>query len=270
MTDTTKRLGYGGSATIAGVQVLITGGSFDESGDVSYLQMVDIPPSMTQRSNVKHADGVRGFSGSLSFDMTTAVLGLFNTNALLMRFYKFNVGIHDGENQYFMSDCQLSNLSITGEAGGLLNSTIAFSAVDGKQVGAVENKFIRDCEGDGEGCLIGYWWSGNTDVKSWTFTMSQDVQAVYANKNVTDFTSLASKPLYLRVGLVSFVLDVTTYSPLNHSEIRIATSAFTLSGDTTATGYSFGGQTALGDYSHTFTTSADAGDGSDDQSVLIT
>lgn len=259
MTDTAKRLGYGGSAAIAGAQVLITSGSFDSSTSVSYLSMIDIKPDMTPRSSVKHADGTISFTGSLAFDVTEDAMGIFGAGSLLKRNYSFGVGIHDGENQYIMTGCKVTNIVLSGDAGGLVNASVSFMSENRKEIGAVSNAFIRDQT------MIGYWWSGNTDVKSWTLNMTQDVQPVYANLNL----GLPSRPLYLRVGLISYSLGVTTYSEINHSNIGIQTRGFTLNGDTTEKGYSYGGQTGLGEYSHMFTTSADATVGSDDSTVLL-
>ena len=72
----------------------------------------------------------------------------------------------------------------------------------------------------------------------------------------------------MKVGLVSYNLDVTTYTAPNVSIINIATRTFTLTGDTTGYGYVYGGQTDLGTYTHSFETAAVASAGS--SGIIIT
>jgi|ETNvirnome_2_300_1030623.scaffolds.fasta_scaffold15734_1 hypothetical protein len=248
----TKILGYGGSAEIAvagglgsGTQVLITSGQFDKAVTPSYLEPLDIPPSSSSRSRVGHADGVESYTGSLAFDVTASALALITTSTLLSRYYSFDVGIDDGNDAYAMLACNITNLTLTGAAGGLINASIGFvaAAEHGSSV-AVKNAFIRTEE------PLGYWWSGNSDVRDWSLTMNQNVIPMYSNQNV-------SAPKYLKVGLVDYSLQVTTYDAVQtHNVIYVATTSFTLTGNTTSEGYSFGGVTELGTYTHTFETAA--------------
>jgi hypothetical protein len=86
--------------------------------------------------------------------------------------------------------------------------------------------------------------------------MNQAADPVYRNENGT-------APRYIKVGLVDYSLAVTTFDAvIAHSTINIKTSAFTLTGVTTSSDYSFAGVTDLGTYRHTFETAANAATGS--------
>jgi len=256
-TDTSKRLGYGGSAVIDGLQVLITGGSYDDGRSVSYLDYLDIRAVDGSRSRVKHADGIRSYSGSINFDVSEKTVDLFALNRLLKRRYQFDTGIHDGESSFTMTDCYVTNVSLTGAPGGLISASVGFVAVDEKTSAAVANNYILNYDSDPSDQPAAYWWSGNTDVRDWTFTFGQDAAPVYGNEDV-------ETPRYIRVGLLTYSLQVTTYSELDHDSIEVITRSFTLTGDTTGKAYTFNGPTDLGMYSHTFETAADATAGSDD------
>ena len=267
-TNTAKRLGYGGSAEIDGIQTLITGGSFDQANSVSYLEPWDIPPVQTKRSKVKHADGTAAYTGSVSIDVTENAMPLFSIGRLLDRNFNtpvgFIMGIHDGENEYRMEKCKVSSISLSGSANGLIAATVSVVGITGKGSGVVENEYLLnyvDTPDAEKNRPAAYWWSGNTDVKDWTLTFNQDVQPVYSNEDTVE-------PRYIRVGLVSYSLQVTTYSELDHDSVEIITTAFVLTGDTTTKGYTYNGPSDLGMYSHSFETAADATDGSD--GVIIT
>jgi hypothetical protein len=250
-TDITRRLGYGGSATIAGVQVLITSGQLDENLNPSYLEPLDLPPNYASgnRSRIRHADGTLSYSGSVSFDVTEPFLAVLTTTTLLHRFYSFGMAINDGNTGFNLSGCNLTSLSLSGDPAGLITATVGGMSLTGISSGGGSNAYIFD------DVPLGYWWSGNTAVRNWSFSMSQDVTPVYSNQNIMT-------PRYLKVGLVSYTLDVTTYTTANLDTINIATKTFTLTGDTTGYGYIYGGQTDLGTYSHTFETAAVASAGS--------
>ena len=273
MTDFTKRLGYGGSALVDGVQVLITGGSMQQEDSPSFLEMLDIKPTMTTRSRILHADGVSAYTGSISYDVTEKAMPSFSTGQLFKRRYQFDVGICDGTGgdastdvKWTMKDCYLTNLTLTGAPGGLINASLAYMAKDVKDSSpSVTNAYILD---DYYGASpvtvnqpLGYWWSGGPDIKEWTFTMNQAVTPMYLNQNVM-------KPQYLLVGLIDFSLEVTLYMAGTPSTIAIHTSSFTLTGVSTTQGYSFNGVTDLGMYSHTFVTAANAASGA--SGVIIT
>lgn len=267
--DFTRRLGYGGSAVVDGVQVLITGGSMERADTPSFLEMLDIDPTvggdvMSPRSKVFHADGVSVFTGSLSFDVTAAIMAKIAKDKLLGRGYKFNIGINDGENDYVMSDCYATSLSLSGAPGGLIAASLSVMAKSSFAAGAVTNDYIlEDYTSTTDNQPLGYWWSGGTDIKEWTLNMSQTVEPVYLNQN-------QMTPQYLRVGLIEYSLDTVLYDELTPSVVHIRTKTFTLKGKTTAKGYSFNGVTDLGTYSHSFTTAADMTTGSDDDVLQVT
>lgn len=263
-TVISKRLGYGGSAMVDTVQVLITSGSFSTSTAQTYLNMISTPHSGTMAGKVLHADGISSYTGSISFDVTKAAMGMFSTSRMLGRFHPFDVGINDGNNQYDMTNCKLTSLSLTGAAGGLVSSSLSFMAGGAFSGATVTNDFIRDDAT--KGYLIGYWWTGahsDLKVKSWTLTMTQDVQAAYGNLNSVE-------PLYLRVGLVEYSLVVESYTRMSYPNqsnvVRISTDSFTLTGNTNEEGFQYNGVTDLGTYSYTFSTGST--DGTSNMSVL--
>lgn len=251
MTDYAKRLGYGGSAEIDGVQTLITSGNFDTAETPSYLNALDIPPNSDMRGRILHADGVKSYSGSVGFDVSPKSMALFTTSKLLCRRYKFSVGIHDGEDHQTMANCYANSVSLNASPGGLIAASVSFMGPTAPSaVTSVANSYTGFVAGSPDSRPTGYWYSGNTNVRDWSLTMTQDVIPVYGNKSGMD-------PLYLRVGLVNYSLQVTTFEQLYaYTTISIITDTFTLAGATTARGYSFGGQNDLGHYTHTFETAA--------------
>ena len=254
-TGITKTLGYGGSAEIDGVQMLLSSGGFENAVAPSYINAYDIDPSEVPRSRMLHADGVNSYTGSIGFEVTQAALGVISTAKLLKRYYKFNIGINDGDAAYVMEDCYVTSLSLTGAPGGLITAQLGVAARAKQSAGLVaDNYILRDAAHQ----PYGYWYSGNTDVRDWSLSMTQDVQPVYSNENTMD-------PRYMKVGLVVYSLQVTTYDAVQaHDTIGVATSSFTLQGETNAEGYTFNGITDLGMYSHTFESSSDATVGSQD------
>jgi hypothetical protein len=252
----TLRLGYGGSAQIYSggdtPQVLITSGSMEQVTTPPYLEMADIPPSAVSRSRVLHADGVMTHTGTISFDMTAAALVMMTTSKFLGRRYQFDVGIHDGEGHWKMSGCYLTNLTLSGAPSGFITASLSFMSKDVEESSSpVANVYLLTDN------PMGYWWSGNTNVKEWTLTMNQAVEPVYVNENIS--APIPDSPRYLKVGLVDYSLDVTCYQQdYAHNQIFIATTSFILTGISTAKGYSFNGVTDLGMYSHTFVTAANA------------
>lgn len=268
MVNDAKRLGYGGSAEVDGVQVLITSGSFDTAKTVSYLEPYDVRPTTASRSKVKHADGTAAHTVSLSFDVTTRFLTILTTAKLFARGYKFDIGIHDGVSAEEMTDCYVQSLTLSGAAEGII--TASLSAVSAKAPVSslsVANAFIRQ-SGSAlpvNNVPLGYWYSGATDVRDWQLTMNQNVSPVYTNQNVVN-------PRYIKYGLIDFNLAVTTYEKvIAHAAIGIATSSFTLTGNTASTGFAFAGITDLGNYSHVFETSASIGfaSGGSDGTIIV-
>lgn len=259
MIPTKKLLGYGGSASVAGTQLLITSGSFDVSTAVSYLEMISTPPATTKAGRVQFAEGTRGYTGTLSFDVHETGLDLFKTTGgLLERYFKFDVGINDGVTDYKMTDCKLTSLVISGSVGGLINAQISFLSKSSKESGSTPHVFIRDTA-----IPLGYWWSGTADgdnVKDWSLSMTQDAELMY--KNVANTPGSPEDPGYIKIGLVSYVLSVTSYkllTPGTTQAISIATKTFTLTGNATGSGYGFVGITDLGEYSYVFETGSDTG-----------
>jgi hypothetical protein len=253
-TDDTKRLGYGGSAEIDGIQVLVTSGGFTTEKTPSVLEAYSLQPSTNSRARMKHADGVEAYSGEVSLDVTKDALPLFSVTRLLSRGYMFKVGVHDGEKAEEMDDCLVTSLTLSGMAGGLITASVSVASASAPEESLfVLNDFIRDNEPP-----YGYWYSGNTDVRDWTLSMTQDASPVYVNEDET-------APRYLRIGLFDFSLQVTTYEQLRrHDSISIATSSFTLQGDTTSEAFQFTGVTDLGTYAHSFETAAAISVGSGD------
>lgn len=241
--------------------MLITGGNFDDARSISYLDYLDILPVSLSRSKVKHADGTRAYSGSVNFDVSEKTIDLFALTRLFERRYSFIVGINDGEDSYTMSDCYISGISLSGAPAGLISASVSFVSSDGKTAAAVANNYILNYNTDPTNKPAAYWWSGNTDVRDWSLNFSQDAVPVYSNEDEVD-------PRYIKVGLISYSLQVVTYSELDHDDIEIITKSFTLTGDTNSKGYTFNGPTDLGMYSHSFETAADATVGSDD--IIIT
>lgn len=255
-TDNTKRLGYGGSAEIAGQQVLVTSGSFSTAKTPSLLEPWSIPPSAVSRSRVEHADGTESYTGEISLDVTDKFLAVLSTSALLGRYYNFDVGINDGESGELMQDCFVTSLSLSGAAGGLVTASLSFTS-DKAPIPSifVANAFLGDDE------PLGYWYSGNTDVRDWTFSMNQAATPMYRNADTR-------APRYIKIGMVDYSLSVTTFDQvIPYSTINIKTSAFSLTGVTTSSEYSFAGVTELGNYRHTFESAASAA-GSD--GIIIT
>ena len=261
-TDTTKVLGYGGSAVMDGEQVLITSGAYTSSYNVSWLQMISTPPLSTQSAGrVLHADGYNQYAGSLSFDVTADTMSMFGISRMLKRWYTFDVGINDGNVAYEMKDCKATSVSLTGSVGGLVSASVSFVAKETFQTGSVTRDFIREED------VVGYWWSGaksGLKAKSWSFTMSQDVQPVFGNVASTE-------PLYLKAGLVEYNLEVESYTPLVPADtsnvVYIATSSFTLTGRTSEEGFQYNGLTDLGTYRYVFGTGATLTYASDEQVI---
>jgi hypothetical protein len=269
MVDDAKRLGYGGSAELDGIQVLMTTGGFDTTKSISYLEPLSVvPTALLSRSRVKHADGTEAYTANLSFDVTTNFLAALTTTRLFARGYKFDIGIDDGEDAQEMTDCLVQSLTLSGAAGGIITASLtAIGATAPAASLTVKNDYIRESRSalPSNDVPLGYWYSGATDVRDWTLTMTQNVSPVYANENVIT-------PRYIKFGLIDFSLSVTTYEAVQpHATISIATSSFTLTGNTASEGFSFAGLTDLGNYAHLFETSAAIafGSGGSDGIIIV-
>lgn len=290
-TNDAKILGYGGAASIVtnstDVQVLITSGNIDVGVAPSLYTALDVPPpaeglpgGADSRSRMEFADGTKQVSGSISFDLTEDLLALFTTTLLLKRAYHFNVGIFDGEAgqtlRYDLGDkkggCFLTSLSLSGAPGGLISGSIAFVSDEEPEdwtraTYPYSRDFIRNSYDDATEYQYkpyAYWWSGNVDVREWTFTFNQAVEPVYSNEDVL-------LPRYLRVGLIDCSLEVTTYNQVRpHTGVVVATEFFNIVGVTTAQGYNYNGQTDLGMYRHSFESAARLSVGSGDPVLTVT
>jgi hypothetical protein len=267
----TKRLGYGGSAMIAGsTQVLITGGSMEQANTPSFIEMMDIEPTTNSRSRVLHADGTTAYTGSLSFDVSLNALSVITASTLLMRRYQFEVGIWDGENSWAMTDCYMTSLSLAGAPAGFITANLSFmsKSVRNDSPSGTPIYILDDYYGTGGSNTNqpgGYWWSGNDYVKEWTFTMNQAVEPVYLNEDVMT-------PRYLKVGLIDYTLDVTLYQEWNLTAIGIMTKTFTLvaSAVSGSKSFMFNGVSELGTYGYSFTSAASATTGAGDSIISVT
>jgi hypothetical protein len=176
-------------------------------------------------------------------------MGLMTTSKLLQRLYTFDLALTDGNVGYKMDDCKITSLSLTGAAGGIVAVSLSVVAPTAEVLDAlVTNDFIRD------DTLVGYWWSGAKSplkAKSWTFSMSQEVTPFYGNKDEVT-------PLYMRVGLVEYTLEVESYTELagDSDTIYIETKMFTLVGTSNEKGFQYNGVTELGTYRYNFGTGA--------------
>lgn len=257
MTVYNRKLGYAGAGYVDGTQVLVTSHNFEKAVSKSFIEAYSLPNSITSRSKMLHADGTVQYTGSIGFDVTADAMSILTVSKLLARNYTFQVKIHDGEAAYEMNDCKASSVALSGATGGLIACSLSFMGpTDWSAASTAAPDFIRDSD-----TPYGYWYSGNTDVISWSLSYNQDLAPRYGNEDSVE-------PLYVRGGLISYTLQVETYSVQLHGSVTIATSTFTLTGTTTAKGYNFGGPTSLGTYTHTFETAASAASGSD--GVIIT
>lgn len=267
-----KRLGYGGSAVVDGAQVLITSGSLDVAKTISYLSPLDIPPSQVSRSRVLHADGTEAYSLNLGFDVTQHFLDVLTTVKLFSRRYSFTVGFNDGETSKGLTNCFVTSLAVSGTAGGLMSATLAVISASAPSTPIVSNNYIGFQGNTGwsaDDFPLGYWYSGNTNVKDWSLTMTQEASPVFLNQDVVT-------PRYIKVGLISYSLQVTTYEQLypyvpsptgGTDEIKISTSSFTLNGNVTGENATYNGPSELGGYVHTFETAARTTYSSDDSII---
>jgi hypothetical protein len=232
---------------IGGTQVLVTQASLNDAVTVPYMEMQSMPPRFVPRSRVIQSAGTTASSGSISFDLTSSSMTLLSATRLFARRYQFSVGYNDGEDGWRLQGCFMTSLSLQGSVGGLISASLQFVSASAIESAIIARAFVRDQT------PYGYWYSGNTDVKEWTFGVSQQTNAIYTNMD-------SVRPRYIRVGSTSMTLDVTTYEQVReHDDISVAGSTFTVTGHTGARGYTFGGTDDLGNYSHTFESAATMG-----------
>jgi hypothetical protein len=163
----------------------------------------------------------------------------------------------------------MTSLALAGAPGGFITASLSYMSKSVRVPGSVTNNYILD---DYYGAVptdanqpAGYWWSGNTDVKEWTFTMNQNVEPVYLNEDITG-------PRYLKVGLIDYTLDVTLYQEWNLTAISIMTKTLTLiaSAVSAANSFAFNGVSDLGTYGYSFTSAASAATGAGDSIISVT
>lgn len=273
---TARLQGFAGFALINGVQVLMTSGGFNTTNAVSYLEPLDLAPPDTSgptyysRSRIVHASGTAAYGGNISFDLTEEFLDTITLSNLVRRGYQFDVKISDGVNTpRLMEDCYWTSLEISGAANGLISCNMSFVSANADATDAGGGDYYRD-----DYPPLGYWYSGNSsagvEVRDWNLVMQQPVTPVYTNK--ADVMSVAQvAPTYMRVGLWTFALNVTTYDELEPlAAIAIKGVNFTITGNTISSGYSFNGTTDLGTFSHSFESGAAATSGSSGTIIAIT
>jgi len=255
MPTSVKLLGYAGFADISGTNVLMTSGSFSESYNPSYLEMISTPPTSTQAGRVQHADGTIGYTGSVGFDVHAGAMGIISS--LLQRNVDFYVDMDDGTSHWRMTNCRINTLNLAGSVGGLITADLSFMSATAKVLGSSSGIFMQDTE------PAGYWYSGigSYNVMSWNFSMSQEADFVYRNR--ASSTNDGEYPGYIKIGNVTYVLTVSLfeeYAPTTtNAGISIVTSDFTLTGRKTGKGFSYGGVTGIGSYTYTFETSSQTG-----------
>ena len=251
-------LGFSGYGKIDNIQVLMTGGSMSRDIRTSFIQPLSLPPAGdiiggAYRGKVKFADGTKILNGNMSFDLSWSVMGLFTTNRMLKRGYKFDAVVSDGNTAYSLKDCMASSVSLSGSAGGII--TVSMSFICGSDWTSAPTTFdnTRDHE------PVGYWASGNTNVKDWTLNFNVGVEPIYLNGiNDTD----DSWPRYLKAGIADISLEATTFDRLMHDRLTIATANFILTGYLANESYTFNGVGEFGTHHHSLTSAASLTDGS--------
>ena len=247
MATPVRILGYGGAASVDGVQVLITSGNFNREKNFAYMQMMDMKPDLVSRTKVTFADGTWIINGTISFDMNDAILAKFTTGGFLQRNYPFDVVLFDGTSGFKVSACYYSSLSLTGSGGGLISCSMNFMSKNDFVSNSTSWTIFRSQ------IPAAYWQSGVTgayQVRDWSLNINQEVVPKYMNED-------SVFPRYLRVGLWDATLEVNTYTQMEaHTAVEVKTKTFTLAGNSATNGYTFGGQTEFGTFNHRFETAS--------------
>jgi len=251
-----KKLGFSGAGVVDNVQVLITAGTLTKERNIPYTTPLSLPKptgitGSVSRTKVRYADGTYIVNGSISFDLSASSVSLMTKNRMLKRGYQFPVRVYDGEQGYQCSWCYVTSISLTGSVGGLITASVSFvSRGDWIEVTGA-GSFIGSEE------PLGYWASGNSNVRDWTFNYNQPADPIYLNGDEL-------WPRYIKVGLIDYTLDVTTYDEvLAHNTLLIYSASFSLTGNSRTRSYNFNGTTDLGTFTHSFESSGQPGDGSD-------
>lgn len=255
-TITNIRLGHGGGAYIAGTYVPATSGNMENSVSVQYSSGYYMPNDTTSRSRILHSDGTVTHTGSVSFDLTTASLGVIKNiigTSTGLRGVHFNVSLCDGVYARTMTNCYATSITMNGSPSGVLGASINFmSASPSTSADYSADQNTRDAFTVD---LIPYWWSGNSYVRDWTFTYTQNVVPKFCNSTyglykTTDDGIKAVSPTYLFIGEIDVSLDFTTFCPIVTDTVNIYNSAFSIIGRTTSSGYTMGGANDLGTYKY--------------------
>jgi len=259
-----KKLGFAGAGLVDNVQVFMTSGSATVERNIPYITPLSLPKPTgitggVSRTKVRYADGTYIVNGSMSFDLTAASLSLMSKERLLKRGYNFPVSIFDGEKGRKIHNCYVTTVSLNGGVGGLVSASVSF----------ISGQDITDLSGAGQFNRtdepLGYWVSGNVNVRDWSFNFTQAADPVYLNDDGTgDWW-----PRYIKIGMIDYTLDLTTYEQFfDQDSVFIYSAAFRLTGNVRTKTYNFNGTTDFGMFSHTFESSGQPGDGSD--AVIIT
>ena len=246
-----RKLGYGGGCVIAGTNVLITSGSIATEKSPSYMQPYSLPPAKTKawRSKVRFAEGTVSSNGSVSFDMTWSASSLFSAGRLFQRGYQFDVSMTDGTEGVSLTKCHATSVQLSGSVGGIVTASVSFVSAGLWNEGGASTRNMRDDE------LVGYWSSGNSNVRDWSFSFSQPVEPIFLN-TATPYAN------YLKCGLCDATLEMTTYGRITHNNVTIAAGHVNLVGMVTSESYNFNGASDISTFHHTFSAVADLPSGS--------
>lgn len=251
-------LGVFGYAKISNIQVLLTSGNVVRDIGVTYTTPLYLPAingiaGGNSVSKVAYSEGTIAVTGNIGFDVNEKAMKLFDVSKLFKRGYQFPLKIYDSERGYEISNCFITNLSVTGSSGGLVTASMSFiggprsgikEIVDFRQIAVADGSWSRDDS------PVGYWASGNEDVRDWTLTYTQVAEPVYLN-GINDTDDRYCR--YIKVGGLTYTLDVTTFNQIyEYDNIVISTKNFTVVGNTKSEGYTFGGATEIGTFSHNF------------------
>ena len=288
VTSTTdaKTLGYGGSfeitinadslppvttpptppyPDISSANLLVSSVGMTQDRPNPFMDIMHTPNTRVSRSKILVADGVELYTGSFTFDVTQSSLEIVKD--LCKRGRRFSVTFWDGDKGRQLKNNHFSNLTLSGSIGGLLSASVSFTSAENwtSTAAPVSINFLRDSSNHQP---YGYWYSGGPNVKEWSLAISQSVTPVYTNV-------ASANPTYLRVGMWDMNLQVTAYEDFGSlEEIIIATKLFTVTGILNNSGYSFGGISELGAYTHSFLSgvfanSATSGFGTDGGGAVV-
>lgn len=256
-------LGYSGFGVIDNTNVLATSGNLNVERNIPYINPLALPPVIgygggISVSKVQYAKGTKYSTGSISFDVNLPSCYLMNTVRLFKRGYKFSVRMFDGLKGYSLDSCYLNSASLSGSAGGLITASLSFTSICEIQQNNNSATWIRDEQ------PLGYWASGNINVRDWSLNFSQNVEPVFCNGTGSEYAH------YMKIGEIEMSLDITTYERIyRYSTIRISMSGgISIIGQTKSEGYNFNGAGDLGTFSHSFVSSVNPG-GNNTDTIII-